>query len=528
MPKGTGKGQSPEQNISPTQTTESGQTATSTTDTPLARVDDRVPAVEDPQTAESEQATILQPFFKNSNNSNQDIAPLINAINHLKSLSLSDIDLSANSLTTLFNNEVFKERIKQNILDKNITDISINAGILQNEIIRYNDLTNEKDFISRPTIDLALQDLLPQANSNIITARTIALNELARSQDSKSDSPIAQNTQNTIEDFINNADATKLFIPIQNGHNHFTLLYVKKTGADNKTIDIVYIDPTATPQGVLEEKIPLTNGVPTIIMSSLFSNRGDIINSTATTNNQIQTLEQQGPITLETKLADLSAKERQQIISQQSSLTTFANHHCGPFVIFLVNALAKNQLNIKITENSHTATITKNNEAVRNLSEEQSNKLGRAIRQQLLESNSLQEKNLLTLLPVNDQKHAAPTKKTMTQEEIEERKMLISQIKIALLSKIRGVNNLPGSTTSPTSLKNILNSASARRQEAGEYQEKLIHEEGYVIANNQEEFVRAIFFNELYKNQKIELLIELDGIISNKDLIFDSIFNELK
>ena len=67
-----------------------------------------------------------------------------------------------------------------------------------------------------------------------------------------------------------------------------------------------------------------------------------------------------------------------------------------------------------------------------------------------------------------------------------------------------------------------------RHQEAGENQGKLINPEGYIIANNQEEFVRAIFFNTgLNSAQKIELLIELNDIISNKDLIFNSIFNEL-
>ena len=355
-------------------------------------------------------AKILQPFFKNSDNSNQDITPLTNAINHLRSLSLTDIDLSANGLTTLLNNEVFKQRIKQNILDKNIADISINAGILQNEIIRYNDITNEVDFISRPTIDLALQDLLPQANSNIITARTIALNELARSQDSKSDSPIAQNRQKTIEDFINNTASTKLFIPIQNGHNHFTLLYVKKTEADNSKIDIVYIDPTATPQGLSQEKqqqIPLTNGVPTIIMNSLFKNKEDIINSTATTNNQIQTLEQ----------------------DPQSALTTFTNNHCGPFVIFLANALAKDQLKIEPRAGNTTSTILKNNKAVINLSKEQSDHLGKTIRQQLLNNNSLQEENLLTQLPVNEQKQQQEPQTKQPEVKQDQKQTITQEVK---------------------------------------------------------------------------------------------------
>ncbi len=101
-------------------------------------------------------------------------------------------------------------------------------------------------------------------------------------------------------------------------------------------------------------------------MSSLFSNRGDItINSTATTNNQIQTLEQIGD-------------------SKQLSLTTFTNNHCGPFVIFLANALAKNQLTIGRQENSTNLTILQNGNPIRNLNKEQSDQLGRTIRQQLL------------------------------------------------------------------------------------------------------------------------------------------------
>ena len=114
-------------------------------------------------------------------------------------------------------------------------------------------------------------------------------------------------------------------------------------------------------------------------------------------------------------------------------------------------------------------------------------------------------------------------KQSLTQAEIAQEKL-----KEELLSQIRGVNDLPESSTSLALLQARLNKASLRHQEAGENQGKLINPEGYIIANNQEEFVRAIFFNTgLNSAQKIELLIELNDIISNKDLIFNSIFNEL-
>ncbi len=120
---------------------------------------------------------------------------------------------------------------------------------------------------------------------------------------------------------------------------------------------------------------------------------------------------------------------------------------------------------------------------------------------------------------------------TKTQEEKQPStpaEMEQEKLKEELLSQIREVNNLPESSTSLALLQDRLNTASKRHQEAGPNQGKLIYKEGYIIANNQEEFVRAIFFNTgLNSAQKIELLIELDGIISNKDLIFNSIFNEL-
>ena len=110
-------------------------------------------------------------------------------------------------------------------------------------------------------------------------------------------------------------------------------------------------------------------------------------------------------------------------------------------------------------------------------------------------------------------------KQRLTQAEIAQEKL-----KEELLSQIRGVS----SPESLQSLQRTLATASVVNQEVGEDQGKLINQEGYIIANNQEEFVRAIFFNtKLNSAQKIELLIELDDIISNKDLIFNSIFNEL-
>jgi chromosome condensin MukBEF complex kleisin-like MukF subunit len=114
-------------------------------------------------------------------------------------------------------------------------------------------------------------------------------------------------------------------------------------------------------------------------------------------------------------------------------------------------------------------------------------------------------------------------KQPLTQAEIAQEKL-----KEELLSQIRGVNNLSEPSTSLASLQATLNTASARHQEEGENQGKLINQEGYIIANNQEEFVREIFFNTgLNSAQKVGLLITLDGIISYKNLIFNSIFNEL-
>ncbi len=134
-------------------------------------------------------------------------------------------------------------------------------------------------------------------------------------------------------------------------------------------------------------------------MSSLFSNRGDIINSTATTNNQIQRLEYQGQITPDSKLAKiLTEKQQQKITSESSSLTTFTNHHCGPFVIFLANALANDSLTIGQQENSTNLTILQNDNPIRNLNEEQSDQLGKTIRQNLLNKTSIDASNLLPAL----------------------------------------------------------------------------------------------------------------------------------
>jgi len=262
-------------------------------------------------------------------------------------------------------------------------------------------------FISADTIDRYLGELL---SANTDSNPTLTFN-LSHPNSRKDD------INKTISQFIKNTAAKKLFIPIYNGRNHFTLLYVKKTEADNSKIDIVYIDPTARPEGILEEKrISLTNGVPTIIMSSLFEGRRDIISLTATTNNQIQTLEQQGQITLDPKLAKtLTEKQQQQLTSGSSSLTTFTNSHCGPFVILLANALANNQLTIEELSGRPNLTILQNDgNPFPSLGKAESDSLGRAIRQQLLNNNLQSATDLLpqSLIIAQDQKQRQAARAT--------------------------------------------------------------------------------------------------------------------
>ncbi len=100
------------------------------------------------------------------------------------------------------------------------------------------------NFISTVTIEHYLEKLLSANTESNFTSTFDLSNPNSRKRD----------IDNKISSFIASTTSTKLFIPIYNGHNHFTLLYVKKTEEDNSKIDIVYIDPTARPRRSIGRK----------------------------------------------------------------------------------------------------------------------------------------------------------------------------------------------------------------------------------------------------------------------------------